>query len=50
MMTRSDSIVSYLMGVSQIKDELITIADTIDDTELVIMTLNEFPSSWEPFI
>ena len=50
MMSRSDSIVSYLRRVSQLRDELGVIGDTIDDAELVTATLNGFSSSWDPFV
>jgi hypothetical protein len=50
MMSRSDFVVSYLMRVSQLRDELRAIGDTIDDAELVTVTLNGFPSSWDPFV
>jgi hypothetical protein len=50
MMTKSDSVATYFMKVSQLRDQLKTIGDTIDDAELVTMTLNGFPSSWEPFV
>jgi len=50
MMTKSDLVATYFMKVSQLIDQLMTIGDTIDDAELVTVTLNRFPSSWEPFV
>lgn len=50
MMFRSDSFVSYLMRVSRLRNKLRAIRDTIDDAELVTVTLNVFPSSWDPFV
>jgi hypothetical protein len=49
-MGNSESISSYLMRVSQIRDQLATIGDIINDKELVTTTLNGFPDSWNPFV
>jgi hypothetical protein len=49
-MTMSDSVATYFMKVSQLKNQLQAIGDTIDDAELVTITLNGLPSSWEPFV
>jgi len=49
-MTSSDTITSYLMQVSRLKDQLAAIEDPVNDKELVTITLNGLPSSWEPFI
>ena len=38
------------MKVSQLRDQLKSIGDLIEDVELVMVTLNGFPSSWESFI
>ena len=46
----SDSINSYLMKVSELRDQLAAINDPVDDKELVTIALNGLPSSWEPFI
>jgi len=48
-MTMSDSISTYFIKVSQSKNRIKAIGDTIDDKELVKVTLNGLPSSWEPF-
>ena len=32
------------------RDQLQAIGDTIDDAELVTVTLNGFPPSWDPFV
>jgi hypothetical protein len=50
MMTKLDSIATYFMKVSQLRDQIKSIGDTIDDAKLVTMTLNELPSSWESFV
>ena len=49
-MPKSDSVATYLMRVSQLKDQLKAIGDTIEDQELVLVALTGFPPSWEPFI
>ena len=49
-MIGSNKITSYLMKVSQLRDQLAAIEDPINDKELVTITLNGLPSSWEPFI
>jgi len=49
-MSKSDPVSTYFMKVSQIKDQLVTIGEIVDDSELVITTLNGFPSSWDAFV
>ena len=49
-MDNSESVTSYLMRVSQIRDQLATIGDVISDKELVTTTLNGFPTFWIPFV
>ena len=49
-MTRADSVASYLMKISVLRDQLSTIGEIVEDRELVMMTLNGLPHSWEPFI
>jgi hypothetical protein len=48
--TISDSVTSYLMRVTQIRDQLATIGEKIADPELVNMALARFPASWQPFV
>jgi hypothetical protein len=43
-MDNSESVTSYLMRVSQIRDQLAAIGDVISDKELVTTTLNRFPT------
>ena len=50
VMTKSDSVATYLMKVSQLRDQLKAIRDLIGDADLVMVTLNGLPSSWESFI
>jgi hypothetical protein len=49
-MKNSESISSYLMRVSHIRDQLGVIGDVISDKELVTTTLNGFPTFWIPFV
>ena len=50
MMNKSETVSNYFMIISQIKDQLTTIGDFVDDVELVTNKLNQFPSSWDPFV
>jgi 2-phosphoglycerate kinase len=43
-MTRSNTVTSYLMKVTQIRDQLAAVGEKIADAELVNMALNGFPS------
>ena len=49
-MKNSETIQSYFTRVSQIKEQLEAIGDTIEEAELVMTTLNGLPRSWESFI
>jgi hypothetical protein len=49
-MDNSESVTSYLMRVSQIRDQLATIGDVISDKALVNTTLNGFPTFWITFV
>jgi hypothetical protein len=49
-MENSESVSSYLMRVSQIRDQFAAIGDVINDKELVTTTLNGFPTFWIPFV
>lgn len=49
-MGKSDTIATYFMKISQIKNQLIAINEIIDDSELVTITLNGFPSAWDAFV
>ena len=49
-MSRSDTIATYFMKISQLKDQLKAIGDTVTDDELMTITLNGFASSWDPFV
>jgi hypothetical protein len=49
-MENSESVRSYLMRVSQIRDQLAAIGDITSDKEVVTTTLNGFPTLWIPFV
>jgi hypothetical protein len=49
-MTRSNTVTSYLMKITQIRDQLAVVGEKVVDAELVNMALNGFPTSWEPFV
>ena len=49
-MSRSKSVGSYFMRISELKNQLSTIGDPLNDKELVMNALNGLPPSWESFI
>jgi hypothetical protein len=49
-MNKLETVVNYFMKISQIKDQLATIGDSVEDVELVTTTPNGFPPSWDPFV
>ena len=49
-MQNSESIQSYFTRVSQIKEQIEAIGDSVEEAELVMTTLNGLPRSWDPFI
>jgi hypothetical protein len=49
-MSKSNTISSYLVRITQIHDQLVAIGEEFDDIELVNVALNGFPGSWEPFL
>jgi len=50
MMAKSYSVATYFVKLSQLRDQINTIGDTIEYVKFVIVTLNGFSSSWEPFV
>ena len=46
--TNDETVDSYFMKVSQLRDDLSVIKETTGERELVMMTLNGFPDVWEP--
>jgi hypothetical protein len=49
-MTKDDTITTFFMKISKIRDQLGAMGETITDRELVMITLNALPIHWEPFI
>jgi hypothetical protein len=49
-MMKADTIATFFMKISEIKDQLGSIGETITNKELVMITLNALPRHWEPFI
>jgi hypothetical protein len=49
-MTSEDTVVSYLMKITQIRDQLTTIGETLQDAELVNVALRGLPRSLGPFV
>ena len=41
---------AYLTRVSQVRDELATVGETVDSAELIRVALNGFLKSWETFV
>jgi hypothetical protein len=48
-MNDDDSITSYLVRISQLRDQLQVIEDIISDKELVNIVLNGLPKTWDAF-
>jgi hypothetical protein len=49
-MTKADIVATFFMKISEIKDQLGAIGETISDIELVLTNLNALPRHWEPFL
>jgi hypothetical protein len=49
-MTKADTVATFFMKISEIRDQLGAIGETISDRELVLTTLNALPRHWEPFL
>ena len=49
-MARGESVTAYLARVSQVRDELAAVAETVDSAELIRVALNGFSKSWEMFV
>jgi hypothetical protein len=48
-MAKGGSLVTYLTGFTQIRDELAVVGEVVDETELVRTALNGFTKQWEVF-
>ena len=47
---RFESIQSYFTRVSQIREQIEAIGDSVKEAELVMTTMNGLPRPWDPFI
>ena len=48
-MTKSDTVTSYLTRVSQVHDDLGAVGEKVEQSELVMKTLNVFSKPWDNF-
>jgi hypothetical protein len=48
-MNDDDSIASYLMRISQLRDQLQAIEEIISEKELINIVLNGLPKTWDAF-
>jgi hypothetical protein len=49
-MTKTESVTSFLMIFSQIRDELATVGEIVNPSKLVRIALNGFSKPWESFV
>ena len=49
-MARGESMTAYLTRVSQVRDELAAVGETVDSAEVIRVALNGFSKSWETFV
>ena len=49
-MNNGETIMSYFLRISELKDQLATIGNEVDDKKLSIIALKGLPLSWETFI
>ena len=49
-MQDSESIQSYFTRVSQLREQIEAIGDSVEEAELVMTTMNGLPRPWDPFI
>jgi hypothetical protein len=49
-MTKGDTVATFFMKISEIKEQLGAIGEIMYDRELVLYTLNNIPKHWEPFL
>jgi len=48
-MTKFDTIASYFVNISPLRDQLQAIDEAITEREIVTNALNGLPRSWDPF-
>jgi hypothetical protein len=49
-MTKGDTVVTFFMKISEIKEQLKAIGEIMSDREIFLSTLNNLPKHWEPFL
>lgn len=49
-MTKSDTVTSYITRVSQVRDELGVISEKVEESKLVMTSLNNFSKPWDSFV
>lgn len=49
-MTKGETITSYFLRITEIKNQLSTMGNNVDDVELTLLALRGLPISWESFI
>jgi hypothetical protein len=49
-MSKTDTIATYLMKITELHDQLAAIGEEVKSEELVPIALNGFSSSWQPFV
>jgi hypothetical protein len=49
-MNDDDSIMSYLVRISQLRDQLQVIEEVISENKLVNIVLNGLPKTWDAFV
>ena len=49
-MTKGDTVATFFMKMSEIRDQLGAIGEIISDKDLVLTTLNSLPRHWESFL
>ena len=49
-MSISNTIASFLTNITQVRDKLAAIGETVVDPELVRISLNGFTKPWAPFV
>ena len=48
--TKDDSISYYFLKISQIKDQLAVVDESVPDRDLVFTSMAGLPSKWKPFV
>jgi hypothetical protein len=49
-MSKTDTVTSYLMKIAELRDQIAAVGDTVEDDELVWISLNGFSPPWHNFV